>query len=54
MFAQEFGAWTSNGKGNLILSTYPIESTDRYDSCKRGSQRRHGARITVNGRDDHA
>ena len=24
VFAQEFGDWSSNGKGNLILSTYPI------------------------------
>jgi endonuclease/exonuclease/phosphatase family metal-dependent hydrolase len=27
-FAQEFGNWTSPGKGNLILSTYPISATD--------------------------
>jgi endonuclease/exonuclease/phosphatase family metal-dependent hydrolase len=25
-FAQEYGQWSSNGKGHLILSTYPIES----------------------------
>lgn len=25
-FAQEYGQWYSNGKGHLILSTYPIES----------------------------
>ena len=30
-FAQEFGQWSSNGKGNLILSTYPIGITDNYE-----------------------
>ena len=48
VFAQEFGDWTSNGKGHLILSTYPIESSDRvaisYDRVI------DEARITVNGR----
>ncbi|HSL21369.1 MAG TPA: DNRLRE domain-containing protein [Vicinamibacterales bacterium] len=29
-FAQEFGAWDSNGKGNLLLSRYPFVSTDRH------------------------
>jgi endonuclease/exonuclease/phosphatase family metal-dependent hydrolase len=48
LFAQEFGAWTSNGKGHLILSTYPLESTDLFDmSWDRVAA---GARITVNGR----
>jgi endonuclease/exonuclease/phosphatase family metal-dependent hydrolase len=27
-FAQEYGAWTSNGKGSQILSTFPLDSTD--------------------------
>lgn len=47
-FAQEFGDWGSDGKGTLILSSYPIEQTwaqeisaDRVVSA---------ARITVNGR----
>lgn len=31
IFAQEFGAWNSNGKGNLILSTVPFSSTDRHE-----------------------
>jgi len=31
IFAQEFGAWTSNGKGNLILSTVPFSFTDRHE-----------------------
>ncbi|HVL69554.1 MAG TPA: hypothetical protein VM364_20010, partial [Vicinamibacterales bacterium] len=26
-FSQEFGAWSSNGKGHQILSVYPFEST---------------------------
>jgi endonuclease/exonuclease/phosphatase family metal-dependent hydrolase len=48
LFAQEYGAWTSNGKGHLILSTYPLESTDMFDmSWDRVAAE---ARITVNGR----
>jgi endonuclease/exonuclease/phosphatase family metal-dependent hydrolase len=48
MFAQEFGNWTSNGKGHQILSTYPIESTDMVEiSYDRVVAM---ARITVNGR----
>ncbi|MEO8521549.1 MAG: DNRLRE domain-containing protein [Acidobacteriota bacterium] len=48
VFAQEFGAWTANGKGHLILSTYPLESTDMFDvSWDRAAA---AARVTVNGR----
>jgi endonuclease/exonuclease/phosphatase family metal-dependent hydrolase len=48
VFAQEFGAWTSNGKGHVILSTYPLESTMFFDmSWDRVAA---SARITVNGR----
>jgi endonuclease/exonuclease/phosphatase family metal-dependent hydrolase len=48
LFAQEYGAWTSNGKGHLILSTYPLESTAMFDmSWDRVAAE---ARITVNGR----
>jgi endonuclease/exonuclease/phosphatase family metal-dependent hydrolase len=48
VFAQEFGAWTSNGKGHVILSTYPLESTNFFDmSWDRVAAE---ARITVNGR----
>jgi endonuclease/exonuclease/phosphatase family metal-dependent hydrolase len=48
LFVQEFGAWTSNGKGHLILSTYPLESYDMFDmSWDRAAAQ---ARITVNGR----
>jgi endonuclease/exonuclease/phosphatase family metal-dependent hydrolase len=48
LFSQEFGNWSANGKGHLILSRYPFESTAReeisYDRVI-GS-----AGITVNGR----
>ena len=47
-FAQEFGDWTSPGKGHLILSTYPMDATDRvaisYDRVI------SDVAITVNGR----
>jgi endonuclease/exonuclease/phosphatase family metal-dependent hydrolase len=48
VFAQEYGLWTSNGKGHVILSTYPLESTNFLDMSwdRVGAQ----ARITVNGR----
>jgi endonuclease/exonuclease/phosphatase family metal-dependent hydrolase len=29
LFAQEYGNWSSNGKGNLLLSRYPFTSTGR-------------------------
>ena len=44
IFAQEFGDWSSNGKGNLILSTVPIVSTDRHElvhNADRSIARRH-------------
>ena len=31
IFAQEFGLWSSNGKGNLILSSVPFDFTDRHE-----------------------
>jgi endonuclease/exonuclease/phosphatase family metal-dependent hydrolase len=47
-FAQEYGNWSSNGKGSQILSTYPLDSTDltelSYDRVIAA------ATITVNGR----
>jgi endonuclease/exonuclease/phosphatase family metal-dependent hydrolase len=48
LFAQEYGLWTGNGKGHVILSTYPMESTNLLDMSwdRVGAQ----ARITVNGR----
>ena len=30
VWAQEYGDWNSNGKGNLILSRFPFKSTARY------------------------
>jgi endonuclease/exonuclease/phosphatase family metal-dependent hydrolase len=48
LWAQEFGNWTAKGKGNLILSTYPIVATDlvaiSYDRVV------SDAAIQVNGR----
>jgi endonuclease/exonuclease/phosphatase family metal-dependent hydrolase len=38
IFAQEFGDWSSNGKGNLILSTVPFDSTDRYELVHNGDR----------------
>jgi endonuclease/exonuclease/phosphatase family metal-dependent hydrolase len=50
VFAQEFGQWSSNGKGNLILSTYPIGGSDRYELVLNGDRSIAMASITVNGR----
>jgi endonuclease/exonuclease/phosphatase family metal-dependent hydrolase len=50
IFAQEFGAWSSNGKGNLILSTYPIKFSDRYELVHNSDRSIAEAEITVNGR----
>jgi endonuclease/exonuclease/phosphatase family metal-dependent hydrolase len=51
VFAQEFGEWNSNGKGNLILSTYPIQVTDRYELIHNYDRTIGLATITVNNRD---
>jgi endonuclease/exonuclease/phosphatase family metal-dependent hydrolase len=51
VFAQEFGQWNANGKGNLILSTYPIQITDRYELVQNGDRSIGMAQITVNSRD---
>jgi endonuclease/exonuclease/phosphatase family metal-dependent hydrolase len=45
---EEFGDWNADGKGHLILSTYPIESTDR--TVISYSRVISQARIVVNGR----
>src|SRR5207247_734611 len=50
VFAQEFGQWTSNGKGNLILSTYPLNSINRYELLHNYDRSVALAQITVNGR----
>lgn len=53
-WAQEFGNWSSNGKGHLILSRYPIESKSQStitpSSGLGGAGAVSQARITVNGR----
>jgi endonuclease/exonuclease/phosphatase family metal-dependent hydrolase len=48
VWAQEYGQWSSNGKGNLLLSRYPFNNTARYEL----SYERTVAlgQITVNGR----
>jgi len=50
VFAQEFGQWSSSGKGNLILSTYPINVSDRYELMRNADRSIAMAAITVNGR----
>ena len=50
VFAQEYGQWTSNGKGNMILSTYPITVSDRYELVRNADRSIAMAEITVNGR----
>jgi endonuclease/exonuclease/phosphatase family metal-dependent hydrolase len=53
-FAQEYGDWSSNGKGHLILSRYPFASTSHAtttaSSGLNGAGAMSEARITVNGR----
>ncbi|HTI38120.1 MAG TPA: endonuclease/exonuclease/phosphatase family protein [Vicinamibacterales bacterium] len=50
VFAQEFGQWSSNGKGNLILSTYPLTWTGRYELVHNYDRSIAAAMVTVNGR----
>ncbi len=50
VFAQEFGQWTANGKGNLILSSLPIEALDRYELVNNNDRSIAMARISVGGR----
>jgi endonuclease/exonuclease/phosphatase family metal-dependent hydrolase len=50
VFAQEFGQWSANGKGNLILSTYPINVSERYELMRNADRSIAMADITVNGR----
>jgi endonuclease/exonuclease/phosphatase family metal-dependent hydrolase len=51
VFAQEFGEWDARGKGNLILSTYPISIADRYELVRNADRSIAMATITVNTRD---
>ena len=50
VFAQEYGQWTSNGKGNLILSTYPLNSVNRYELVNNYDRSIAMVNVTVNGR----
>jgi endonuclease/exonuclease/phosphatase family metal-dependent hydrolase len=53
-FIQEYGQWSSSGKGHLILSTYPFDSTAYttipQSSGLNGAGAAGQASITVNGR----
>jgi endonuclease/exonuclease/phosphatase family metal-dependent hydrolase len=49
LFAQEFGQWSSNGKGNLILSRFPISAADRYELTRNYDRSIAMAAITVAG-----
>jgi endonuclease/exonuclease/phosphatase family metal-dependent hydrolase len=50
VFAQEFGDWSSNGKGNAIFSTVPLSFTDRYELVHNGDRSIAEAIIHWNGR----
>ncbi len=50
VFAQEYGQWDSAGKGNLIMSTYPIQASNRYELVHNGDRSIAMAEITVNNR----
>jgi len=50
VFAQEFGQWSSTGKGNLILSRYPITWSTQHELVHNGDRSIAAASITVNGR----
>ena len=53
-FSQEFGQWSSNGKGHQILSVYPLESVSHTTITQSSGLKWAGAAsqatITVNGR----
>ncbi|MEN3340258.1 MAG: hypothetical protein V7647_3934 [Acidobacteriota bacterium] len=50
LFAQEFGDWSSSGKGNLILSRVPFKFTDRHELVHNGDRSVGEAAISWNGR----
>lgn len=50
VFAQEFGDWSSNGKGNMIMSTYPLSFSGHYEIARNGDRTIAMAGINVNGR----
>jgi endonuclease/exonuclease/phosphatase family metal-dependent hydrolase len=49
-FAQEYGDWSSNGKGNLILSTKPFTRVERHVLTYNSDRSIAQAAITWNGR----
>lgn len=49
-FAQEYGQWTANGKGNLVLSTVPFDDTSRYELVSNCDRSIAEVTITWNGR----
>ena len=53
-FTQEYGRWTSNGKGHVILSVFPFDAvghmTTTFSDGLRGAGAVSQATITVNGR----
>jgi endonuclease/exonuclease/phosphatase family metal-dependent hydrolase len=49
-FAQEWGQWTANGKGNLILSTVPFDFTSQYELVHNADRNIAEAVITWNGK----
>jgi endonuclease/exonuclease/phosphatase family metal-dependent hydrolase len=49
VFAQEFGDWSANGKGNIIYSTFPINYSDRYLMVQNADRSVGMANITVSG-----
>jgi endonuclease/exonuclease/phosphatase family metal-dependent hydrolase len=51
IFAQEYGNWSSNGKGNLILSRVPFKHTERYELMYNGDRSVAEGVISWNGRD---
>jgi endonuclease/exonuclease/phosphatase family metal-dependent hydrolase len=51
VFAQEFGEWSSNGKGNLILSTFPLQIVDRHELLHNADRSIAMAQVTVANRD---
>jgi endonuclease/exonuclease/phosphatase family metal-dependent hydrolase len=50
LFAQEFGDWSSNGKGNLILSRKPFIATERHLLTYNADRSIAQAAISWNGR----
>jgi len=50
IFAQEFGQWSSNGKGNAIFSTVPFSFSDRYELVHNYDRSIAEGSITWNGR----